>query len=224
MNSFLENDQQALVDEIRRFVEREVLPVAHTLEHDDLYPTDLVEKLKHMGIFSLTIPERYGGLGLDFVTYARIIEQIARGWMSLTGIINTHLLVAYMIATYGTEEQRQHFLPIMAMGEKRGGLGLSEAGAGSDVQAIAMTAVRDGDHYVLNGSKMWVTNGVNGSIFAILARTDTSANPPHRGMSVFIVERGTPGLSNGRVFEKLGYKGVDTAEVILDNVRVPAEN
>lgn len=224
MNLSLENEKQALVDEIRRFVEREVLPVAHTLEHDDIYPTDLVEKLKHMGIFSVTIPEAYGGLGLDFVTYARIIEQIARGWMSLTGIVNTHLLVAYMLATYGTEEQRQHFLPIMALGEKRGGLGLSEAGAGSDVQAIAMTAVRDGDHYVLNGSKMWVTNGVNGSIFAILARTDTNANPPHRGMSVFMVERGTPGLSNGRVFEKLGYKGVDTAEVILDNVRVPAAN
>lgn len=224
MSSPSENEKQALVDEIKRFVEREVLPVAHALEHDDTYPTDLVEKFKRMDIFSLTIPEKYGGLGVDYVTYARIVEQIARGWMSLTGIINTHLLVAYMIAAYGTEEQRQYFLPIMAQGEKRGGLGLSEAGAGSDVQAIAMTAVRDGDHYVLNGSKMWVTNGVNGSIFAILARTDTTAHPPHRGMSVFIVERGTPGLSNGRVFEKLGYKGVDTAEVILDNVRVPAKN
>ncbi|MEO7018851.1 MAG: acyl-CoA dehydrogenase family protein [Ktedonobacteraceae bacterium] len=224
MNVPLENEKQALVDEIRRFVEREVLPVARALEHDDLYPTDLVEKLKHMGIFSATIPEAYGGLGLDFVTYARIIEEIARGWMSLTGIVNTHLLVAYIISTYGTEEQRQRFLPVMAVGEKRGGLGLSEAGAGSDVQAIAMTAVHDGEHYVLNGSKMWVTNGVNGSIFAILARTDTSAIPPHRGMSVFLVEKGTPGLSNGRVFEKLGYKGVDTAELILDNVRVPAAN
>lgn len=220
----LENEKQALVDEVRRFVEREVLPVAHALEHDDIYPTDLVEKFKQMDIFSLTIPEKYGGLGLDFVTYARIIEQIARGWMSLTGIINTHLLIAYMIATYGTEEQRNYFLPLMVQGEKRCGLGLSEAGAGSDVQAIATTAVRDGDHYVLNGSKMWVTNGVHGSIFAILARTDINAKPPHRGMSVFLVERGTPGLSNGRVFEKLGYKGVDTAEVILDNVRVPAAN
>ncbi|MGH2479028.1 MAG: acyl-CoA dehydrogenase family protein [Ktedonobacteraceae bacterium] len=224
MNHPLEDEKQAIVDEVRRFVEREVLPVAHALEHDDIYPTDLVEKLKHMGLFSATIPEAYGGLGLDIVTYARIIEQLARGWMSLTGIVNTHLLVAYMLSTYGTEEQRRRFLPIMAVGERRGGLGLSEAGAGSDVQAIATTAERSGEDYVLNGSKLWVTNGVHGSIFAILARTDINTIPPHRGMSVFLVERGTPGLSNGRIFEKLGYKGVDTAELILNHVRVSAAN
>ena len=224
MDHPLENEKQAIVDEVRRFVEREVLPVAHALEHDDIYPTELVEKLKHMGLFSTTIPEEYGGLGLDIVTYAHIIEQLSRGWMSLSGVVNTHLLVAYMLSTYGTEEQRRRFLPIMAAGEKRGGLGLSEAGAGSDVQAIATTAERDGEDYILNGSKLWVTNGVHGSIFAVLARTDINAIPPHRGMSVFLVERGMPGLSNGRVFEKLGYKGVDTAEVILDHVRVPAAN
>ena len=224
MNHPLEDEKQAIIDEVRRFVEREVLPVAHALEHDDIYPTDLVEKLKHMGLFSATIPETYGGLGLDIVTYARIIEQLARGWMSLAGIVNTHLLVAYMLSTYGTEEQRRRFLPIMAVGEKRGGLGLSEAGAGSDVQAIATTAERDGEDYVLNGSKLWVTNGVHGSIFAILARTDINTLPAHRGMSVFLVERGAPGLSNGRIFEKLGYKGVDTAELILDHVRVSAAN
>lgn len=224
MNMSLDNEREALVHEVRRFVEREVLPVAHALEHDDLYPDALVEKLKHLGIFSSTIPEAYGGLGLDFVTYARIIEQLSRGWMSLAGVVNTHLLVAYMIATYGTEEQRQRFLPVMAEGEKRGGLGLSEAGAGSDVQGITMTARRDGDAYVLNGSKLWVTNGVHGSIFAVLARTDLSSIPPHRGMSLFLVERGMPGLSNGRVFEKLGYKGVDTAELVLEDVRVPAAN
>ena len=144
--------------------------------------------------------------------------------MSLSGIINTHVLVAYMIATYGTEEQRQKFLPIMAQGEKRGGICLSEANAGSDVQAITMTATRDGNDYLLNGSKLWVTNGQRGSIFAVLARTDTSARPPFRGMSLFIVERGTPGLSASRTFEKLGYKGVETAELVFDSVPVPAAN
>ncbi len=224
MNHPLENEKQAIVDEVRRFVEREVLPVAHALEHDDIYPTELMEKLKDMGLFSATIPEEYGGLGLDIVTYARIIEQLSRGWMSLSGVVNTHLLVAYMLSAYGTEEQRRRFLPIMAAGEKRGGLGLSEAGAGSDVQAIATTAEHNGEDYVLNGSKLWVTNGVHGSIFAILAITDRDSIPPHRGMSVFLVERGMEGLSNGRIFDKLGYKGVDTAEVILDHVRVPAAN
>jgi alkylation response protein AidB-like acyl-CoA dehydrogenase len=144
--------------------------------------------------------------------------------MSLAGIVNTHVLVAYMISAYGTEEQRQRFLPIMAEGNKRGGLCISEANAGSDVQAITMTATRDGDHYILNGAKLWVTNGINGSIFAVLARTDTTIQPPYRGMSIFLVEKGTPGFEASRTFEKLGYKGVDTAELVFDNVRIPAIN
>jgi alkylation response protein AidB-like acyl-CoA dehydrogenase len=211
-----------IIDEVRRFVEREVLPVAHDLEKNDTYPVELVEKLRTLGIFGATVPEAYGGLGMDFLTYTQIIEELSRGWMSLAGIINTHVLVAYMIATYGTEEQRRAFLPIMAEGEKRGGICLSEANAGSDVQAITMTAVRDGDDYVLNGSKLWVTNGLRGSIFAVLTRTDPTALPPHRGMSLFLVEKGTPGLSASRTFEKLGYKGVETAELVFDAVRVPA--
>jgi alkylation response protein AidB-like acyl-CoA dehydrogenase len=144
--------------------------------------------------------------------------------MSLAGIVNTHILVAYMIAAFGTEEQRKRFLPVMAGGDRRGGICISEANAGSDVQAITMAAVRNDNNYVLNGSKLWVTNGVHGSIFAVLARTNTEIHPPHRGMSVLIVEKGLPGLSVSRTFEKLGYKGVETAELVFDNVQVPAAN
>ena len=215
-------DWQPIIEEVRRFVEREVLPVAHDLEKQDIYPAELVEKLRALGIFGATIPEAYGGLGMDFLTYTQIIEELSRGWMSLAGIINTHVLVAYIIATYGTEEQRRAFLPVMAEGEKRGGICLSEANAGSDVQAIGMTATREGDDYLLNGSKLWVTNGLRGSIFAVLARTDPGAQPPHRGMSLFLVEKGTPGLSAGRTFEKLGYKGVETAELVFEGMRIPA--
>ena len=224
MEASLEAERQAVIAEIQRFVEREVIPAARKLEHDDTYPVDLIDKLKILGIFSATIPEAYGGLGFDLLTYVQIIEQLARGWMSLAGIVNTHILVAYMIATYGTEEQRRRFLPVMATGDKRGGICISEANAGSDVQAITMTAVRDGDDYLLNGSKLWVTNGVHGSIFAVLTRTSTNVRPPYRGMSVFIVEKGTPGLSVSRTFEKLGYKGVETAELVFDDVRVPADS
>jgi alkylation response protein AidB-like acyl-CoA dehydrogenase len=215
-------ENSAIVEEVRRFVDREVIPVAHELEKHDTYPVELVEKLKTLGLFSSTIPEAYGGLGMDFFTYAQIIEELSRGWMSLGGIVNTHILVAYMIATYGTEEQRASLLPRMAEGKMRGGICLSEANAGSDVQAIRMTAVREGDDYVLNGSKLWVTNGQRGGIFAVLARTDTTARPPYRGMSVFLVERGAPGLTASRTFEKLGYKGVETAELVFSDVRVPA--
>jgi alkylation response protein AidB-like acyl-CoA dehydrogenase len=224
MTQSLDNEQQALIDEVRRFVEREVFPVARALEHADQYPDALVEKLKHLGVFSATIPAAYGGLALDFFTYARIIEELSRGWMSLAGIVNTHILVAYMLATYGTEDQRQRFLPRMATGEMRGALCLSEASGGSDVQAITMTAERTGESYMLTGSKLWVTNGVRGGLFAVLARTDTTSLPPYRGMSLFLVEKGSPGLNATRTFEKLGYKGVETAELVFDHVHVPAAN
>src|SRR5215470_8440062 len=182
MDASLEADRQAVIDEVQRFVEREVIPVAHDLEQHDTYPLVLIGKLKELGIFAATIPEAYGGLGFDLLTYVQIIEQLSRGWMSLAGIVNTHILVAYMIATYGTEEQRRCFLPLMAEGDKRGGICISEANAGSDVQAITMTAVCDGADYVLNGSKLWVTNGIHGSIFAVLARTNAEIYPPYRGM------------------------------------------
>ncbi len=218
----MDTTHEMVVAEVRRFVEREVMPVAHDLEQSDTYPVELIDKLKKLGVFAATISEAYGGLGLDFITYVQVVEELARGWMSLCGIVNTHILVAYMIQAYGTEDQRRRFLPAMAEGEKRGGICLSEANAGSDVQAITMTALRDGDEYVLNGAKLWVTNGVHASIFAVLARTDTHARPPHRGMSLFLVEKGTPGLSVGHTFDKLGYKGVETAELVFDHVRVPA--
>ena len=224
MNTSLDADRQAVVEEVRRFVDREVIPVAHDLEKNDTYPFELIDKLRAIGIFGATVPEAYGGSGFDLLTYVQIIEQLSRGWMSLAGIVNTHILVAYMIATYGTEDQRQRYLPVMAEGDKRGGICISEANAGSDVQAITMTAVCDGDNYLLNGSKLWVTNGVHGSIFAVLARTNTALHPPYRGMSVFLVEKGTPGLDVSRTFEKLGYKGVETAELVFTDVRVPAAN
>ena len=217
-------EKQMVIAEVRHFVDREVIPIAHDLEKHDTYPVELIQKLKELGIFSATIPEAYGGLGFDFSTYVQIVEELSRGWMSLSGVVNTHVLVAHMINTFGTEEQRQRFLPVMAEGDKRGGLCLSEADAGSDVQAITMTAKRDGDDYLLTGSKLWVTNGVNASIFAVLTRTDLQARPAHKGMSLFMVEKGTPGLSVGRTFEKLGYKGVDTAELIFEQARVPAAN
>ena len=215
-------ERQMIIAEVRRFVEREVIPVAHELEQSDSYPGELIDKLKQLGVFSATIPEQYGGLGFDFATYVQVVEELSRGWMSLAGIVNTHVLVAYMITAHGKEEQRQYFLPMMAEGDKRGGLCISEANAGSDVQAITMTAVRDGDEYVLHGAKLWVTNGVHASVFAVLARTDTAVYPPYRGMSVFLVEKGTPGLQASRTFDKLGYKGVETAELVFDAVRVPA--
>jgi len=217
-------ERQTIITEIHRFVDREVIPVAHNLEHSNTYPLDLIHKLKRLGVFAATIPEAYNGLGFDLLTYVQIVEELSRGWMSLAGIVNTHVLVAYMINTYGTEEQRKRFLPVMAEGDKRGGICISEANAGSDVQAITMAATRNGDEYVLNGSKLWVTNGLNGSIFAVLARTNTNIHPPHRGMSVFIVEKGTPGLNVSRTFEKLGYKGVDTTELVFNAVHVPAAN
>jgi len=224
MDTTHDSVKQMVVAEVRRFVEREVIPVAHELEQSDTYPFDLIDKLRKLGVFAATVPEAYGGLGLDFVTYVQIVEELSRGWMSLSGIVNTHILVAYMIQMYGTEDQRRRFLPIMAEGEKRGGICLSEANAGSDVQAITMTALREGDEYVLNGAKLWVTNGMRGSVFAVLARTDTHVHPPHRGMSIFLVEQGTPGLSVSRTFDKLGYKGVETAELVFDHVHVPAAN
>ncbi len=224
MDTTHDSEKQMVVAEVRRFVEREVIPVAHELEQSDTYPFDLINKLRKLGVFAATIPEAYGGLGFDFVTYVQIVEELSRGWMSLSGIVNTHILVAYMIQTYGTENQRRRFLPTMAEGEKRGGICLSEANAGSDVQAITMTAIREGDEYVLNGAKLWVTNGMRGSIFAVLARTDSHVHPPHRGMSIFLVEQGTPRLSVSRTFDKLGYKGVETAELVFDHVHVPTAN
>ena len=180
--------------------------------------------MKEMGLFGITIPEEYGGLGLDHTTFARIFEELSKGWMSITGVIGSHHMMSTIIASFGTEEQKRRYLPRMAKGEVRGGLALTEPDAGSDAQSIKTTAVRDGDEYVLNGSKLFITNSVHGSAFAVMVKTDTGAEPAHRGISAIIVEKPTDGLSVGQKLDKLGYRGVDTGELVFEDCRVPAEN
>ena len=213
-----------IVSLVREFVNRDVEPVASRHDLEDTYPHELVDKMAEMGLFGITIPEEYGGLGLDYTTFATIFEELSKGWLSITGPIGTHHVAAYIVATFGTEQQRRGLLPRMATGEVRGGLGMTESEAGSDVQNIQTTATRDGGEYVLNGSKMFITNGEHGNAFAVLAKTDKDADPPHRGMSCFIVEKPTPGFSVGRHLDKLGYRGVDTCELIFEDCRVPADN
>jgi len=215
--------QAELIDTIRRFVEREVVPVASKHDHENSYPHELVARMNELGLFGATIPTEYGGLGLDFSTYAMIIEELCVGWMSLSGILNTHLLLAYMIRTQGTAEQKQHYLPKMARAEFRGALCLTEAHAGSDVQRIRTTATRRGDVYAINGAKMFVTNGREGNLYALVCKTDPKIDPPHKGMSLFIAEKG-PGVTISRDIEKIGYKGVDTVEIAFEDFQVPAAN
>jgi alkylation response protein AidB-like acyl-CoA dehydrogenase len=218
----LDEQDRLVLDSVRRFIERDVAPVARKLEHDDEYPTEIVEKMKEMGLFGATIPPEYGGLGLSASTYARIIEEIARCWMSLTGIINSHLIMAFIVARNGTEEQKRHFLPRFAAGEIRGGLALTEPDGGTDLQAIRTVARRDGDGYVVNGTKTWISNGIEGSCFALLVKTDPKAEPRHAGMSMFLAEK-REGFGVSRKLEKLGYKGIDSAELIFTDYRVPAD-
>jgi alkylation response protein AidB-like acyl-CoA dehydrogenase len=211
-----------IVAAVRRFVRDEVEPVASRLEHADAYPHALVARMRDLGLFGALVPARYGGLGLDVSTYARVIEEICRGFMSLAGVINSHTMAALIVLHHGTEEQRARLLPRFARGEARGGLCLTEPHAGSDVQAIRTVARRQGDHYLISGAKMFVTNGREGNTFALLALTDPGATPRHRGMSCFIVEKGPPGLEVVKSIEKLGYKGVDTAELTFDGFPCPA--
>jgi alkylation response protein AidB-like acyl-CoA dehydrogenase len=213
-----------IVAAVRRFVEDEVKPVAAALEHADAYPHALVARLRGLGLFGALVPGEYGGLGLDVTTYARVVEELCRGWMSLAGVINSHTMMTLIVLHHGTDEQRRRFLPRFAAGEARGGLGLTEPHAGSDVQAIRTTARRDGDRYVLDGTKMFITNGREGHALAVLALTDPRAQPRHRGMSCFIVEKGHPGFRVGKSLAKLGYKGVDTVEVLFEGCAVPAAN
>ena len=219
----LSEAQRGIVSTIRGFVRRDVNPVAQQMEHDDEYPFELVERMKELGLFGAIIPEEYGGLALDVSTYALAIEEICRGWMSLSGILNSHLIMAYLVTTHGTKEQKEHYLPLMATGEKRGGICITEPNAGSDVQAIETRAVREGDEYVINGSKSLITNGRHGNTFALVTKTDINADPPRRGISVFIAEKG-PGFNVVRDVPKLGYKGVDTCELSFDDYRVSGGN
>ena len=224
MADTLTTEQREIVAMVRDFVEREIIPVEHDLEHDDIYPEDIVRKMKELGFFGFAISEQWGGAGLSYETYARVCEEIARGWMSITGVINTHFLVAYLVETYGTDEQKQRFLPKLASGEHHGGYSMSEPGCGSDVQAIRTRAIRDDGEYVINGTKMWATNGEHATVVATLVKTDPDAKPAYRGMSCILAEKQYPGFYASRKIEKLGYKGVETTELVFDGNRQPAAN
>ena len=224
--------QQEILSTVRTFVDKEIIPHAQRLEHADEYPADIVEGMKEMGLFGLTISEEYGGLGESLLTYALVVEELSRGWMSVSGIVNTHFIVAYLISQHGSDEQKQRLLPKMAAGEARGAFSMSEPGCGSDVAAIRSKAVPDGSGddagYVLNGQKMWLTNGGYSSIVATLVKTDTGADSVYKNMTTFLLEKEpgfgqtAPGLTIPGKIDKMGYKGVETTEMILDNHRVSA--
>jgi alkylation response protein AidB-like acyl-CoA dehydrogenase len=219
----LSPEQEHLLSMIREFTKRDIKPVARELEHKDEYPFEIVERMKELGLFGLLIPEEHGGAGVDLTTYALVVEEITRVWMSVAGIMNSHLIMAYIVANYGTQKQKEYFLPYFATGEKRGGVALTEPNAGTDLQSIETTAVRDGDHYIVNGSKMFITNARHGNTFALLVKTDKNIQPRHKGISLFIAEKG-PGFNVVRDLEKLGYKGLKTCELSFEDYRVPAAN
>jgi alkylation response protein AidB-like acyl-CoA dehydrogenase len=220
-------ERTEIVSVIRDWIDREVIPVASELEHADAYPEELVEQMKGLGLFGVIIPEEHGGLGLDVTTYALIQIELSRGWMSLSGVLNTHFLSAWMIQQYGTNEQRHSYLPRMATGELRAAYSMTEPHAGSDVQAIRTRAVREGGEYVITGRKTWATNGLRAGMITLLAKTDPHADPPHRGMTAFVLEKEPgvselPGLTIPPPLRKLGYKGVETTEFFFDGFRTPA--
>jgi alkylation response protein AidB-like acyl-CoA dehydrogenase len=219
-----ERMQQHIVESIRAFVEREVIPVASQLEHNDRYPEKIVEGMKDLGLFGANVPQEYGGLGLDTTTFAMIIEELARGWMSIVGPLGTHSVICDILHRFGTDEQRQRFLPGLASGERRGGLALSEADAGTDVQRLRTTATRCEDGYRINGAKMWITNARHGNTFVLAAKTDVHADPPYLGISAFVIEKGGEGFRVERNIDKLGYKGVETCELSFENFFVPKQN
>jgi len=215
--------ENEILHAIERWLEREVAPHASRLEHDDVWPAAMVEGMKKLGLFGATISPEYGGLGLSAGVYTRIVSRISEVWMSLTGIFNSHLMMALLVEKYGSSELKRKYLPKFATGEIRGGLALTEPNAGTDLQAIRLRARREGDSYVLNGTKTWISNGIQGSCFAVLAKTDPEAQPRHKGMAMFLCEKG-PGFSASRKLEKLGYKGIDSAELVFQDYRVPAAN
>jgi alkylation response protein AidB-like acyl-CoA dehydrogenase len=220
--------QRAILATVRDFVTKEIIPHAQRLEHDDAYPADIVDGMREMGLFGLTVPEEYGGLGESLLTYALVVEELSRGWMSISGIVNTHFIVAHLIARHGTREQRERLLPRLASGEMRGAFSMSEPGCGSDVAAIRSKAVPAGDGFVLDGQKMWLTNGAYSSVVATLVKTDLGADSVYGDMTTFLLEKEpgfgetAPGLTIPGKIEKMGYKGVETTEMILDGHRVGA--
>jgi alkylation response protein AidB-like acyl-CoA dehydrogenase len=222
--------QQEILSTVRGFVDKEIIPYATDLEHKDEFPEAIVEGMKEMGLFGLMIPEEYGGLGESLLTYALVVEEIARGWMSVSGVINTHFIVAYMLKQHGTDEQKNRLLPLMATGELRGGFSMSEPGCGSDVAAIKSKGVRDGEEYVLDGQKMWLTNGARAGLIATLVKTDEGGDSVYKNMTTFLLEK-EPGFGEtaqgitipGKI-EKMGYKGVETTEMVMEGARVPASS
>src|SRR5919112_1625210 len=227
----LTEDQTEILKAVRVFVDEQIIPVAQELEHKDEYPTDIVEGLKELGIFGLMIPEEFGGLGESLLTYALVVEEIARGWMSVSGVINTHFIVAYMILQHGTQEQKERFLPRMATGEVRGAFSMSEPGLGSDVAGIRTKATKQGDgSYVIDGQKMWLTNGGSSTLVAALVRTDEGAEKAHQNLTTFLVEKPAgfgevkPGLTIPGKIDKMGYKGVDTTELVFDGFTAKASD
>ncbi len=212
-------DERLILDSISRWLERDVAPHVHDLEQNDEYPHAMVEQMKALGLFGATIDQQYGGLGLSASTYSKIVMLVSEVWMSLSGVFNSHLIMARCVQSYGTEQQKQKYLPRFASGELRGGIGLTEPDAGTDLQGIRCAAKKEGDQYVINGSKTWITNAKEGNVIGLLVKTDPNANPPRKGMSMFIAEKGE-GFNITRKLKKLGYRGIDTAEIVFDNYRV----
>jgi alkylation response protein AidB-like acyl-CoA dehydrogenase len=225
----LTEEQEQVRRMVRDFVEQEVYPVAEEMEHRDEFPEKIVEQMKELGLFGLTVPEEFGGAGMDLLTYALVVAELSRGWMSLSGVINTHFMGVYLLQKHGTDEQKQRWLPKMATGELRAALSMSEPGAGSDVQSIRCKAVRRDDHYIVNGQKMWVTNGLRAGLVVLLCKTDPESDPPYRGMSLLYVEKEPgaetfEGITVPPNIEKMGYHGVETTELVFEDHRVPAAN
>jgi alkylation response protein AidB-like acyl-CoA dehydrogenase len=226
------DEQKAITEMVRQFVDEQILPNAEHYDHEDEFPEPIVEQMKELGLFGVTIPEEYGGMGLDLTTYAMIVEELSRGWISISGVVNTHFIGSYLLMKFGTDEQKEHFLPKMASGELRAAFSLSEPEVGSDVQGIKAVATKEGDDWVLNGQKMWVTNGLLSGVVFVLMKNDTKADPPYKGMTCFITEK-EPGASenSGKYagltippkIKKMGYKGVESTELVYDGYRCPPD-
>src|SRR3954449_3873349 len=223
------DEQRAIIEMVRQFADEQILPNAEHFDHEDEFPEDIVEQMKELGLFGVTIPEEYGGMGLDLTTYVMIVEELSRGWISISGVINTHFIGSYLLMKYGTDEQKETFLPRMATGEIRAAFSLSEPELGSDVQAIKTSAKKlDDGNYEINGQKMWVTNGLRSALVFVLVKTDPKADPPYKGMTCFITEKTpgeheNPGLRVPPQIKKMGYKGVESTELVYDGYKCPAE-
>jgi alkylation response protein AidB-like acyl-CoA dehydrogenase len=224
MDFELSVEQAAFRDLMREFARKSIAPVAREWELAGRYPTEIVDEMKAMGLFGMLVPEEYGGIGIDAVSYSIVFEEIAKAWMGVSGVLGSHSLATWMLAKYGTDEQRRRWLPELATGQRRSGIALTEPGAGSDLQGISTVARRDGDYYVVNGAKTWITNARHANPLPVLVKTDPDAQPRHKGMSVLMIEQGTPGFTVGKDLDKLGYKGPESSEVFLNECLVPVEN